>query len=50
MPEKRVTKVEFPVKPSETKKQIPRKRVAAYAHVSTMKDTQENSLKSQRAY
>ncbi len=50
MPEKKVTKVEFPVKPSETKKQFPRKRVVAYARVSTMKDAQENSLKSQRAY
>ncbi len=50
MPEKKVTKVEFPVKPTEAKKPIPRKRVAAYARVSTMKDAQENSLKSQRAY
>lgn len=28
----------------------PRKRVAAYARVSTMKDAQENSLQSQQDY
>ena len=50
MPEKKITKVEFPVKPTEAKKSIPRKHVAAYARVSTMKDAQENSLKSQCAY
>lgn len=50
MPEKKITKVEFPVKPTVAKKSIPRKHVAAYARVSTMKDAQENSLKSQCAY
>ncbi len=49
MQEKRITRVEFPVKPSNPT-QPPRKRVAAYARVSTMKDAQENSLQSQREY
>ncbi len=50
MPEKKVTRVEFPPKPTEIKKAPPKKRVAAYARVSTMKDAQENSLESQRDY
>ncbi len=49
MQEKRITRVEFPTKPS-TPTQPPRKRVAAYARVSTMKDAQENSLQSQQEY
>ena len=50
MPEKRITRVEFPVKPSSSEQPPPTKRVAAYARVSTMKDAQENSLQSQQEY
>ena len=50
MPEKRITRVEFPVKPSSLEQPPPTKRVAAYARVSTMKDAQENSLQSQQEY
>ncbi len=50
MQEKKVTKVE--VKPKQTTKKQPVKKtkVAAYARVSTVKDAQEHSLKSQRTY
>ena len=50
MPEKRITRVEFPTRPFSSQQPLPRKRVAAYARVSTMKDAQENSLESQREY
>ena len=50
MQEKRITQVEFPAKPSSPMQPPPRKRVAAYARVSTMKDAQENSLQSQQEY
>lgn len=50
MRSKRITRVEFPVKPSSSEQPPPTKRVAAYARVSTMKDAQENSLQSQQEY
>lgn len=50
MQEKRITRVEFPAKPSVSTQPLPKKRVAAYARVSTMKDAQENSLQSQQEY
>lgn len=50
MPEKTVTRIEFPSKPTVKKAAAPKKRVAAYARVSTAKDAQENSLQSQREY
>ena len=48
MQEKRITRVEFPARAVSPGQPLPRKRVAAYARVSTMKDAQENSLQSQR--
>ena len=48
MPEKKVTRVEFPDTTTGTAKAPPKKRVVAYARVSTMKDAQENSLDAQR--
>lgn len=50
MPEKTVTRIDFPSKPVIQKAATPNKRVAAYARVSTAKDAQENSLKSQQEY
>lgn len=50
MQEKRITRVEFPAKPSVSTQPLPKKRVAAYARVSIMKDVQENSLQSQQEY
>lgn len=50
MREKRITRVEFPAREVSPAQPQPRKRVAAYARVSTMKDTQENSLQSQQDY
>lgn len=50
MQEKRISRVEFPAKPSTPTKPPPQKLVAAYARVSTMKEAQENSLQSQREY
>ena len=50
MPEKRITRVEFPARTLSPKQPPPTKRVAAYARVSTMKDAQENSLQSQQEY
>ena len=50
MPLKRITRIEFPVKLPAPAQPQPRKRVAAYARVSTMKDAQENSLQSQQDY
>lgn len=50
MQEKRITRVEFPARPSAPAQPPPQKQVAAYARVSTMKDAQENSLQSQREY
>ena len=50
MPSKRITRIEFPVKLPAPAQPQPRKRVAAYARVSTMKDAQENSLQSQQDY
>ncbi len=50
MLEKRITRVEFPAKASTPTQLPPKKRVAAYARVSTVKDAQENSLQSQREY
>ena len=50
MPEKRITRVEFPVRTLSPEQPPPTKRVAAYARVSTMKDAQENSLQSQQEY
>lgn len=47
---KRITRVEFPIKPSSPEHPPPTKRVAAYARASTMKDAQENSLQSQQEY
>ncbi len=49
MREKRITRVEFSAKPSNPTQPL-KKRVAAYARVSTMKEAQENSLQSQREY
>ena len=50
MPLKRITRIDFPVKLPVPAQPQPRKRVAAYARVSTMKDAQENSLQSQQDY
>ena len=50
MPEKTVTRIDFPSKPAMQKASTPKKRVAAYARVSTAKDAQENSLQSQQEY
>ena len=50
LPEKRITQVEFPTGQFSPQQPPPRKRVAAYARVSTMKDAQENNLESQREY
>lgn len=50
MPQKKVTRVEFPTKPLLLSQLTLLKRVAAYARVSTMKDAQENSLQSQQEY
>lgn len=50
MPEKRITRVEFPARTFSPEQPPPTKRVAAYARVSTMKDAQENSLQSQQEY
>ena len=50
MRSKRITRVEFPARPSSSEQPPPTKRVAAYARVSTMKDAQENSLQSQQEY
>ncbi len=50
MREKRITRVEFPAKASTPTQSPPKKRVAAYARVSTVKDAQENSLQAQREY
>lgn len=47
---KEVTRVEFPQIPQAKEKTITRKRVAAYARVSTERDKQENSLQSQKDY
>lgn len=50
MPQKKVTRVEFPTKPLLPSQSTLLKRVAAYARVSTVKDSQENSLQSQQEY
>lgn len=50
MPEKRITRVEFPARTFSPEQPPPTKRVAAYARVSTMKDAQENSLQAQQEY
>ncbi len=50
MQEKRITRVEFPSKGPHSEQPPPKKRVAVYARVSTMKEAQENSLQSQREY
>lgn len=50
MPQKKVTRVEFPAKPFSPSQSTLVKRVAAYARVSTVKDSQENSLQSQQEY
>ena len=50
MPQKKITRVEFPPKPLLPSQPTPTKRVAAYARVSTVKDAQENSLQSQQEY
>lgn len=50
MPQKKITRVEFPTKPLSPSQPPPMKRVSAYARVSTMKDAQENSLQSQQEY
>lgn len=50
MRSKRITRVKFPARTISPKQPPPTKRVAAYARVSTMKDAQENSLKSQQEY
>ncbi len=50
MQEKKVTKVEVKPKPTTKKQPVKKTKVAAYARVSTVKDAQEHSLKSQRAY
>ena len=47
---KKVTKVEVKAKPTAKKQPVKKTKVAAYARVSTVKDAQEHSLKSQRAY
>ena len=50
MPQKKVTRVEFPAKLLSPSQSTLVKRVAAYARVSTVKDAQENSLQSQQEY
>ena len=50
MPQRKVTRVEFPVKATSPSQPLPMKQVAAYARVSTVKDAQENSLQSQQEY
>lgn len=50
MPQKKVTRVEFPAKLLSPSQSPPMKRTAAYARVSTVKDSQENSLQSQQEY
>ena len=50
MPEKRITRVEFPARTFSPEQPPPTKQVAAYARVSTMKDAQENSLQAQQEY
>ncbi len=50
MPEKRITRVEFPARTLSPEQPPPTKQVAAYARISTMKDAQENSLQSQQEY
>ena len=50
MPEKRITRVEFPARTFFPEQPPPTQLVAAYARVSTMKDAQENSLQSQQEY
>ena len=50
MPQKKVTRVELPAKPFSPSQSTLVKRVAAYARVSTVKDSQENSLQSQQEY
>ena len=50
MPQKKITRVEFPAKLLSPLQSTLVKRVAAYARVSTVKDAQENSLQSQQEY
>lgn len=50
MPEKRITRVEFPAGTLSPEQPPPTKQVAVYARISTMKDAQENSLQSQQEY
>lgn len=50
MQEKKITRVEFPQKPSGENAVIAKKQVAAYARVSTAKEAQENSLQAQSEY
>lgn len=50
MPGKKITRIEFPPKPSAQIAPVPLKRVAAYVRVSTAKDAQENSLQAQHEY
>lgn len=50
MPQKKVTRVEFPAKLLSLSQSTLLKRVAAYAGVPTVKDAQENSLQSQQEY
>ena len=50
MPEKRITRVEFPARTLSPEQPPPTKQVAAYARIYTMKDAQENSLQSQQEY
>lgn len=50
MPEKKVTLVEFPQRQAVISISNAKKRVAAYARVSTAKDEQENSLSAQLDY
>jgi len=50
LPEKRITRVEFPARTLSPEQPPPTKQVAVYARISTMKDAQENSLQSQQEY
>lgn len=50
MPEKRITRVEFPAGTLSPEQPPPTKQVAAYVRISTMKDAQENSFQSQQEY
>ena len=50
MAEKEIIRVAFPNMPKPEEKPIVRKRVGAYARVSTEQDKQENSLRSQKDY